>query len=70
MYKMRNPNASFVVVYKKPYEETITVNEFIHFESARWTYDEQKRKGWRTKLFAVCPVTGEKVLMWDSNEEG
>ncbi len=69
MYKMKNQNASFVVVYKRPYGETLTVNEFVHFESARWTYDEQKRKGWRTKLFAISP-TGTKVLMWDSIEEG
>ena len=69
MYTMKNPNASFVVVYKKPYDKHLTINEFVHFESARWTYDEQKRKGWRTKLFAISS-TGTKVLMWDSAEEG
>lgn len=69
MYKMRNPKASFVVVYKRPYEDHLTVNEFVNFAAARWTYDEQKRKGRRTKLFAISPA-GTKVLMWDSNEEG
>lgn len=69
MYKMRNPKASFVVVYKRPYAETVTINEFVHFESARWTYDELNKKGWRTKLFAISPAE-TKVLMWDNNEEG
>lgn len=69
MYKMRNPKTSFVVVYKRPYAEAVTINEFIHFESARWTYDELVKKGWRTKLFTISP-TGTKVLMWDSAEEG
>ena len=70
MYKFKNINANFVVVRKIPYQERLKVDEFVHFSGARHFYETNCRRGWQTKLFAVCPATGEKVLMWDSNEEG
>ena len=70
MYKFKNVNANFVVAYKKPYDEHLSINEFVHFSGARHFYETNVRRGWRTKLFAVCPIAGEKVLMWDSIEGG
>lgn len=70
MYKFKNDNANFVVVRKIPYQDCLEVDEFVHFSGARHFYETNARRGWQTKLFAVCPATGEKVLMWDSNEEG
>ena len=62
--KLHN-NTNFVVVNKDHYGE-LTVNQFVNFEAARFTYDRFTKMGRRVKLFAVSPAENVKVLMWDN----
>ena len=65
--KLHN-NTNFVVVSRNHYGE-LTVNQFVHFESARFTYDRFTKMGRRAKLFAVSPAENVKVLMRDNEND-
>lgn len=66
MYQFKNGSQEgFVVAYKKPYDESISLAEFSHLSRAASFADEARHQfGGRYKIFAV--TAGRKEEIWDS----
>lgn len=66
MYQFKNgSNNGFVVAYKKPYDESVTLAEFSQLIRATNFVEEAKHLfGGRYKIFAI--TAGRKEEIWDS----